>query len=162
MPAGNVSHISEIVSQETNTAGVMTPILSVDPKDGTMLQVKNAVSTGSSPGVPIVMNLEDANGDPLPDDTDLIIKVHRPGDEEPIVVSQKARNISSWNRLTLAEQENEENIDATKLPLKGALVSVRYVDEMTVEIDSSAAVDWSTSEFYMNEQATRTVEHEVA
>lgn len=145
----SLSHLSDEVTKQTNVAGVTTPILGVQPEDGTMLRLLNGVSTGDAAGLPVIQKLHDSNGNDLPTDTEYIFRVERPTDDEPISVSVKEDNIAAWNGLSTSEQRNEENIDAVKIELKGQTINVRDKDVLTVEINSSAQIDWSNSEWYL-------------
>lgn len=155
-----ITYLAELATQLQNTPGVLTPILEFDPEDGTMQQLKNMVAKGDEEGVPIFFDLRDADGNPLPDDTEVLLRVKRPTDEEPMTVSQRERNIAPWNSLPVAEQRNEENIDSVKVSLKGAVISVRHMDTFRVEILSTEQVDWSNSELYVYRKAQRTVDYE--
>lgn len=148
--ARSVSHLSSEATQETNVAGEMTPILEFDPEDGTVLVIRNRVNKGAEAGVPVFMDLRDTAGDPLPDDTEVLISVDRPTDERPLTVSEREGHIQGWNSLTTTEQRNAENIDETKIDLKAGQVNVTYRDTLRVEIESSAQIDWANSslEFY--------------
>jgi len=149
----SVSHVSSVTTQQTNTTGVRTPILEVDPDRGTLLRFHNNVAKGSEEGIPIRADLQDSTGSQLPVDTSILLRVKRPEDDEPVAVSVEYGNISTYNNLTIAEQQNEENIDATKHDLKADRVNVRDVDTLTVEITSSAQIDWANSELYFHEKA---------
>jgi hypothetical protein len=144
----SLSNLSSIATEKTNTTGETTPILEVDPTDGTLIRLLNMVSTGNSKGLPIFAKLKDSNDNDLPTDTKLILRVQRPTDDEPVTVSVAEDNIAPWNNLTTAEQRNEENIDAVKVVLKGRAVNIRDADLLTVELNSSTQIDWSNSELY--------------
>jgi len=145
----SLSHLSSEVTQQQNTAGVTTPILEIDPEDGTLLRLLNRVATGSAEGLPLIMKLFDDAGNQLPADTELILQVQRPTDDEPISVSVKEDNIAAWNGLSTAEQRNEENIDSVKVELKGSRINIRDRDTAYLAINSSEVVDWSQgSEVY--------------
>lgn len=146
--AKSLSHLSSEATQKTNTTGVTTPILEVDPDSGTLIRLLNKVSTGEAPGLPVIAKLQDTNGNDLPTDTKLILRVLRPTDDEPQPVSVAEDNIAAWNGLTTAEQRNEENIDSVKLRLKGDRINIRDKDTLRVEVDSSTAIDWANSELY--------------
>lgn len=155
-----VSYLSSEATQQTNTTGQMTSILDVDPDDGTRLEFAPSVAKGSERGLPLIMDLRDANNNPLPDDTEVLIKVERPTDEDDgIQVADKEPNINAWNSLTLTKQRNEENIDAVKVAMRG-VIRVRYVDTMHILVDSSAQVDWTNSELYFYRKGVRSVPHE--
>lgn len=147
--AKSISHLSSIATQETNTAGVTTPVLEIDPDNGTMLRFLNRVASGDDAGLPVIAKFKDAANNVLPTDTELIFRVVRPTDDEPMAVSVKADNIAAWNGLSISDQRNEENIDAVKVELKGAAINVRDKDTLRVEVNSSAQIDWSNSELYI-------------
>lgn len=151
----SLSHLAgnALTTQEANTTGVLTSILSIDPEDGTFLQFHNRVSTGDAAGLPVFMDLRDASGNQLPTDTELLIRVERPEDDEPTAVTVAENNIAAWNDMTTKEQRHSDNIDAVKLELKSSSVNVRDKDEMTVEINSSAQIDWANSELYFAREA---------
>lgn len=152
-----LNHLSQYATQETNDANQDTRILSYDPEDGTVLQIRNHVAKGSEDeGIPVYMKLRSAAGTPLPTDTEVIFRVDVPKREDPIVVSEKLENIAQWNSIDLGDQRNAENIDAVKVDLKG-LISVRHFDTFEVYVVSSAVIDWTFSEFYLDGKATRTV-----
>jgi hypothetical protein len=144
-----LSHLSGVSTQETNTTGVTTPILEVDPDDGTLIGLLDRVSTGDAEGLPIFMDLRDGSDNPLPVDTSFIVRVLRPTDDEPNAVSVKEDNIASWNNLTVAEQRNTKNIDQVKINLKGSRINVRDKDTLRFELNGSAQIDWSNSELYV-------------
>lgn len=153
----DVTHLAADATQETNTTGQLTSILTYDPEEGTILQIRNRVAKGKEVGVPIYMDLRDAADNPLPDDTEVMLRVDVPSQDQPVQVSEKLRNIAGWNALSMTEQRNEENIDATKVELEGDVINVRHFDSLRVDVDSSAAIDWSNSELYVDSKATRTI-----
>lgn len=143
----SLSHLSQEATQETNTTGETTPILTITPDDGVLFRLLNHASSGN-PGLPVIAKLQDTNGNDLPADTKLIFRVKRPTDDEPVSVSVAEDNIAAWNGLSTAEQRNEENIDSVKVQLKGNAINVRDKDTLRVEVNSSAQIDWANSEFY--------------
>jgi len=145
----SLSHLSDEVTQQTNDTGVTTPILEITPEDGTLIKLLNKVSTGEAAGLPVIAKFLDSNGNPLPADTELIFRVERPTDDEPVPVSIKEDNIAPWNGLSTAEQRNEENIDSVKIMLKGDAINIRDKGVLTVELNSSAQIDWGNAEFYI-------------
>jgi hypothetical protein len=64
-------------------------------------------------------------------------------------VSVEEDNISTYINKTVAEQQNVDNIDAVKHELQGKAVNIRDVDDLAVEINSSAQIDWSNSSLYV-------------
>lgn len=147
MSSKRLSHLSSEATQKTNTTGVTTPILEVDPDQGTKIRLLNMVFGGE--GLPIYQDLNDSAGNPLPDDTEFIIRAVRPTDDEPQAVSVKADNIAPWNQLTIQEQQNEENRESVRVELKGAAINIRYKDTLRFEINSSTQIDWANSELYV-------------
>jgi len=148
MSQKSLSNLSEIATEETNSTGELTPILTVDPTSGTRLALSNSVSTGSAAGLPIFAAFKDSNDNDLPTDTTLILRVVRPTDDSPVAVATAEDNIGAFNALSIAEQRNEENIDSVKLELKGQTVNIRDKDILRVELESSTQIDWSNSELY--------------
>ena len=152
MSRKQLSHLSDEATQETNKTGVTTPILTATPDQGTLLRLLAAVSVGKAAGLPIYMDLRDSNDDPLPVDTSFVLRALRPTNDEPVTVSVKEDNIASWNNLSVAEQRNEDNVDAVKIELKGDHVNVRDKDFLRFEVESSAQIDWSNSELYVERE----------
>jgi hypothetical protein len=155
MAGKSLSHLSDIATQKTNVAGVTTPILEVQPDNGTLLKLLNYVSTGAAEGLPLIGKFRDSNGNEFPTDTTVIFEVERPTDDEATAVSVAEDNIAAWNGLSTQEQRNEENIDSVKVELQGSAVNIRDKDVLTVEVDSSAQIDWSQSELYFMREAVR-------
>ena len=152
MARKQLSHLSDEATQENNTAGVTTPILTATPDQGTAFRLLAAVSVGKAAGLPIYFDLRDSNDDPLPVDTSFVLRVLRPTDDEPVTVSVKEDNIAPWNNLSVAEQRNEDNVDAVKIELKGDRVNVRDKDTLRFELESSVVIDWSNSELYVERE----------
>jgi hypothetical protein len=144
----SLSHLSSEATQQTNTTGETTPILEIDPDDGTFLRFLNRVSVGEAAGLPIIAQFKNGGNNYLPSDTALILRAVRPTDDSPVAVSVQEDNIAPWNGLSTSEQRNEENIDSVKTQLKGAQVNIRDVDTLRVEINSSDQIDWTNSELY--------------
>ena len=152
MSQRSLSHLSDDVTQEQNTTGILTPILTLSPDNGTMVRLLNAVSQGKAPGLPIFGQFKDGSDNYLSTDTTLIFRAVRPTDDDPVAVSVAEKNIAPWNNLTTAEQRNEENIDAVKVELKGERVNIRDKDILQVAIESPDQIDWANSEFYVARQ----------
>lgn len=155
MSQKSLSHLSGEATQQTNTTGVMTPILEIDPDDGTMIRLLQMVLSGR--GLPVYQDLRDGSDNQLPDDTEYLLRVTRPTDDDPVAVSTKEDNIAAWNKLTTAEQQNDENRDAVRLELKGERINVRYKDTLEVAVNASAQIDWSNSELYFERQGVEEV-----
>lgn len=149
----SLSNISAIATEETNTTGTMTPILTIEPKDGTFLKIVNQVARGDEMGVPIYADLRDGGDNALPDDTRVAIRFEAPADDGPTVVSVPLENIRAYNDLSITDQQNEEYVDRVKHELKGSALGVRDVDKAEVAIESSAQIDWSNSRLQFEEKA---------
>jgi len=152
MSSKEVSHLSDIASQETNTTGQMDTILAIDPDSGTRLRLSNQIPTGSASGLAIFFKLRDNNSNALPTDTEFLLRAERPTDDTPVAVSTKEDNIAAWNALDISDQRDQDNIDAVKVELKGSAVNIRDKDELLVSVNSSVQVDWSNSELYIVRQ----------
>lgn len=151
----NVNHNSEITETVENTPGEMTPIMIVEPENGTGLQFRNQVPQGSATGLPIYADLVDVNGDPLPVDTSIVLTAKQPGDAKRSAVSNAEDNISAYNNKSISEQQDALHVDSVKHELKGAAVNVRDIDEFAVEIETDVAIDWSQSSLYFERQGVR-------
>lgn len=158
---------SENVTVEANQTGVFSPILRADPDRGTLVRLANSVRAGSEPGVPVFADFRDSNGDKLPVNSAFRFSVDVAGERQARIVSEEVDNIGAYNRLTLAEQQEEDNIDATKVRLKRPKGSVRNmppairfrdVDEFRVELRSSVAVDPANLDFVIDRSATEEVQ----
>lgn len=156
MTGRNVNYLSDVATQRTNTAGELTPILEIDPEDGTMLSFLNRVAQGDASGIPMYGKLFDTNGNDLPVDTTVVLTAEQPGDARSTPVSVKEDNISPYINNSISNQPDADHIDSVKIELKGKAVNVRDVDTFYVEIQSSKAIDWSQgSELYFEREAVR-------
>jgi hypothetical protein len=136
---------SDEVTTETNTTGVLDPILRVEPTRGQFIKLRNRGPRGKRTGIPIYMDLRDSNDDQLPADTEVAIAYLPSGADQFEIVSDKFANITTYRLKTLTEQQNEDNVDSVKHELTGASVNVRDVDDLLVVIDSSTQIDHSNS-----------------
>lgn len=154
----SLSNISDESTERTNSVDTLTPILEIEPKDGTSIIISNtAVQRGAQAGVPIFAELKDGSNDDLPADTRMAITFEGPNEESSTVVSEPFDNIRPYRGLSIKEQQNEEFIDRVKHILKGEALVVEDVDKAYVEIDSSAQIDWSNSRLQFSEQAVQEV-----
>ncbi|MCU4716865.1 hypothetical protein [Halapricum hydrolyticum] len=139
-----LSNIASEATERTNTTGVMTPILELQPDDGLMWVIKNAVERGQqAQGIPIYADLKDGSGNDLPADTRMAIQFESPNDDDAQTVSEPKTNIRAYRTLSIQDQQNEEYIDQVKHILKGSQLRVDDVDKMYISVDSSVQVDWS-------------------
>lgn len=146
----SLHHNSDVASQKTNITGVMTPILEIDPTDGTMLTFLNRVDVGSAEGIPVFMKLYSDSGGTteLPNDTEVQLLAKRAEDDRYQAVSLLEDTLSAWRENSIADQRNSDNVDAAKIELKGEKVNVRDVDKFAVGVNASAQIDWTKSELY--------------
>jgi len=149
----DLSNISDSATELTNVVGVVSPIIEFSPGDGLFFEILNRAARGNAPGVPVYAKLRDSNGDPLPLDTTLRWQYEAPGDSEPRSVSETRDNIQPYNNLSITQQQDEEYIDAVKIPLKGSTLRVRDIDSLYLSIESSEEIDWSNSQLYVEGSA---------
>jgi hypothetical protein len=149
----DLSNIHEYATERTNVTGQPTPILEVQPDRGLFLTLVNSVARGSEQGIPIYGTLQDSNGDDLPLGTSLRLEIEKPSDEQRNRVSEVRDNIQPYHNLSISQQQDEEFIDAVKIPLLGRALRVRDIDRFYVTIDSSAEIDWSNSQLYIEGNA---------
>lgn len=152
MSGKSLSNLSKEATEVQNAAGVLTPILEIEPEDGTMISLLNDVDTGNGEGLPIFADLRDDNGNQISTNTGMVLRAVRPTDDSPVPVSVKDDNIAPYNQLSVKEQRNEENIDSVKIELRGDRINIRDRDVLRVELESPEVVDWSNSELFFYRQ----------
>jgi len=138
-------------AEETNVPGQMTDILAFSPIDGIHLTLHNRGG-----GIPIQLDLRDANDDPLPLDTKLEIVYDAPHLQRPQTVSETLGNIGTYNRLSIKEQQNEDYIEQTRIALNGGKLEIRSIDEVSIAVLSSEQIDWSNSRAYVAKENVST------
>lgn len=136
---------SDEVTTETNTTGVLDPILRVSPERGQFIKVRNRGPRGKRSGLPIYANLKDGSDNDLPADTEVAIAYLPTGADQFEVVSDKFANITPYRLNSITEQQTEDKVDSVKHELTGASVNVRDVDDLLVAIDSGTQIDHSNS-----------------
>jgi len=149
----DLSNVHPNVDEVENEPGDLSPILEISPDKGLFYRILNRVQRGRQAGVPLYLDLRDSDGNKLPVGTTVGIRFESPGDEEPYLVSELRDNIQAWNNLSIRDQQEEEYIDSVKLPLKGPKLNVRDIDTAYLVIDSTAVVDWSQSQAYIEGNA---------
>lgn len=145
----DLSNIHEYATERTNTPGIVTPILEFEPEDGIGLRVLNNAARGTAEGVPVYFDLRDSNGDPLPIGTAVRFEYESPTSEERNRVSEIRDNIQPWVTLNIQDQQDEEYVDAVKIPLLGDNVEVRSIDSFYISIECPEEIDWSESAAYV-------------
>ena len=155
----SISNINgDIVTERVNTPGVMTPILEIQPRDGTGIVVRNHVERGEqTAGFPIFGKFLDSNGDPLPLDTKMAVQFEGPNADNPETVTVPFDNIRAYRTLSIQDQQNEEYIDRVKHKLKGEALVLDDVDRAYLSIESSAEIDWANSRAQVAKSATTEV-----
>jgi hypothetical protein len=138
-------------TEKPNVPGQMTDIRAFQPIDGMLLTLSNRGG-----GIPFQMDLQDANGDPLPLATELEIVYDAPHLQRPQTVSETLANIGTYNRLTIAEQQNEDYVEQTRISLNGSGLEIRDIDTVSVAIESSEQIDWSNSRIYVDKDNVST------
>lgn len=112
---------SKYVSTETNIPDQLTPVLSISPKDGVGVLIRNAVSVGGKIGPPIYGKFRDSNGNPLPANTRVALGYQAPTDESIQLVSDPKATIASYIKNSVSDQQDDRKVDAVKRQLKTAL-----------------------------------------
>ncbi|QCC57871.1 hypothetical protein NP511_04865 [Natrinema thermotolerans] len=151
---------SKYVETKTNVTDQLTPVLSINPKDGVGVLIRNAVDMGSKVGVPIYAKLRDADGNPLPANTRIALGYQAPTDESIQVVSDPKSTIASYIKNSVSDQQDDRKVDAIKHQLKGEKLEVRDIDEAYILVDSSEPIDHAQSEIYFEEAALAEVDLE--
>lgn len=152
------------VTTQANDTGHMTPILTLEPDQGTWIRILNSVSQGVKAGLPLFLDLKDTNGDDLPSNTRLVFRVKRAGMTRAVEVSKELKSIAFWNMKDINTQQDKDQIDNTKLELAypeasgqqnaaRSHVDVRDIDEFQVCIESTTQVDMSKSAVYLGSEA---------
>ncbi|DAC85300.1 small major capsid protein [Haloterrigena jeotgali icosahedral virus 1] len=151
---------SKYVETQTNTPDQLTPVLSINPKDGVGVLFRNRVDVGDKAGIPIYGKFLDSNGNPLPADTRVAIGYQAPTDESIQVVSDPKSTIASYIKNSVSDQQDDRRVDAVKHALKGKGLEVRDIDEAYILVDSTEQIDHSQSEIYLEESALAEVDLE--
>lgn len=151
---------SDVSTELQNAAGVRTPILEVQPRDGTQLVItEDGDSRGQVPGIPIFAELQDSGGNDLPRDTKIALAVEVPGSDERVLVSELKDNIGSYRRLSLNEQTDTEKIDSVKFDVRGGdALRLSDDDRLFVVIESSAQIDYANSRVEFSRNAVTEVQ----
>ncbi|OLZ39870.1 hypothetical protein A6E15_02230 [Natrinema saccharevitans] len=151
---------SKYVETQTNTPDQLTPVLSINPKDGVGVLFRNRVDVGDKAGIPIYGKFVDTNGNPMPASTRVAIGYQAPTDESIQVVSDPKSTIASYIKNSVSDQQDDRKVDAIKHALKGNGLEVRDIDEAYLLVESSAQIDHSQSEIYFEESALAEVDLE--
>lgn len=148
---------------EDGDAGHESAVLVYDPPQGTRIKVRNHVATGQAAGIPLLMQLKDDGDADLPVNTTVYLAVRRAGQSSFHRVSEEVTNIGHWNRTTITQQQDQDNIDASKIELKfpeasgktgrPSSTTVRDVDEFAVIVESAAALDVDNSTIQISTDA---------
>lgn len=139
-------------TEKTNDTGRMTEILEFSPIDGLVLQIMN-----KGGDVDFFAKLRDSNDELLPNDTELVFRFNGPSLDQPMHVSEKLTNIGVWNRLTLAQQQDEEYSDRIGIQFDGRGVAATQIETVEIAIKSSAQIDWDNSQVEIDRDNARTV-----
>jgi len=150
--------------QNVPSAPDPTPVFEVDPDRGLFIRIANRVASGQELGVPVYMKLRDSNNNDLPASTSAFWTMTVQGQEQAHKVSAKRATMQHYLSNTITQQRDKDNIDAAKFVLQRPetgptsepvnSLQIRDVDTFRLEIDSSATIDWSNSELYIDTNAT--------
>jgi hypothetical protein len=138
-------------------------IIEISPDRGLFLRFLNQLQkAGGAVGMPVYLKLRDTNGDHIPANTSAYFALQVQGMEEPTKVSEKRGNLSFYLSNDITTQRDTDNIDGSLFVLTAPetdgsdpipKLDVRDIDRLFFKIDSSAEVDWSQSEFYIDTAA---------
>lgn len=152
---------SNYVTTQQNTTGQFDPVATIQPDDGVGLVIHNSVDVGQKrQGFPIYADLRDGNDNQLPLDSRVAIGYEAPTDDSYRVVSIPLSNISTYRKKTIQEQQNRDNVDSVKHELKSSRLEVRDIDKAYILVESSAQIDHSNSELYVDADAVDEVDIE--
>jgi len=132
-----------------------TAVVTFSPDRGTAARLLNAVSAGSSSGLPLYLKPRDTNGDPLPiGATTVYLAVKRAGQSSFHRISERITNIGHYVRNDITTQQDADNIDQSKVDLQypeasdksgtPSSVTIRDIDEFAIMVDSTVA--WSEAD----------------
>jgi len=152
------------VAQNAPSSPVPTPFLRISPERGQFLRFLNRVARGQEAGIPVYMDLRDADGNPLPTNTSVFFAVEPSGHETTMRVSEALKNISQYNQLSISQQRDSDNVDSAKIELQkpegqpnggepADKLDVRDIDTLFLMMDSQAQIDHSQSEIYIDSNA---------
>jgi len=143
----SITDSSDVATQKTNTTGRLSPILEIQPNDGTELIIAGAGERGErTEGLPIYQKLRSAANTQLPADTTFAIELEEPSDDKPKVISEPEKNIRQYRTLTLTEQQNVDFVDQVKNTLKVPGIIINDNDKLYLSVDSSAQISWADSQ----------------
>lgn len=143
-------------------------VVEISPERGLFLRITNAISKASRMGVPVYAKLRDTNGNHIPTDSASYFALRVQGMEEPVKVSERRGNVSFYSTNDLTTQRDTDNVDGSLYELQEPeteggepvkALRVRDIDALFFKVESSAEIDWSQSEFYVDSEATE--EHEL-
>jgi len=143
------------VEAQDGEADHETAVVTFSPDRGTAARLLNAVSAGSSSGLPLYLKPRDSNGDPLPVGTTTVyLAVKRAGQSSFHRISEEINNIGHYVRNDITTQQDADNIDQSKVDLQypeasgnsgtPSSVKIRDIDEFAIMVDS--AVAWSAAD----------------
>lgn len=166
---GASSDLVEPLQNATNVSLKPTPIAQITPDRGKFLRLE-AESIGERFGLPVYMDLNAADGSDLPVNTKVVIELQMANGDDFHTVSVPLKNISFYNSNTVNEQRDSDRQHNALIPLVWPEASdatgtrdhidVRDVDTATVSIVSDKQVDWSVSQFFIDNDAVREIERE--
>jgi hypothetical protein len=141
-----------------------SPVIEIEPDRGRFVRLLNSLAKTDTLGMPVYMKLRDSNGDHIPANSVGYWSLKLSGMEEPVRVSQKRGNLSHYLANSITKQRNVDNIDSATWALREPeteggdpvrSITVRDIDAMFFKIESSEAIDWDESEFYVDTDAVQ-------
>jgi hypothetical protein len=165
----DLTNTHEEATEKENTAGQEDPILTIQPEDGTGLVIKGMVEKGSGKGFPLFGSFYNQNGDPIDARSELSMKYETPGADDRKTVTFPLTNLSSYNSLSIPEQQDAEKIDQVKHVIKGTdralannsmpKIGIGHLDKLHLVLDSEDVIDWDhpKTKVYFARQAVEEV-----
>lgn len=155
-----------ITHQNAPASAKPTPVVEVDPEQGTYLRLKNVPSPdGSVAGLPIYAKLRNSAGDHLPVTSSMYFEVIRAGEDDATKHSIKLESLEFYATNSINEQRDEDVARHAYLPLTAGdaangeqvqAINVRDVDTAYFVLDSPEQIDWSQSKWFIASEAVDT------
>lgn len=98
---------SKYVSTQTNITDQLTFALSISPKDGVGVLIRNAVSVRDKIGLPIYGKFRDSDGNSLPTNIRVALGYQALTDESIQVVSDLKATIASYIKNSVFDQQDD-------------------------------------------------------
>ncbi len=142
-----------IVTLTANIANTATPVATITVPRGTTYRLHNTneIRGVSTTGTYIILDLKDANGQPISGASKVIVASRGPADEYE--KKHRALPYSNWRDLTTTQQRNEDYratlVSQTDLNTGPGLEIIEQ-HQVMLFVEGPTAVDWSKSFFQID------------